>query len=89
MTNADWWGTVRSRRDREAPLETSLLWCLRKGEQEVRSELRIMDGVGDELRFLGNGEFRVSQLFKTHEGSQLLEASEEKRKDLVRRGWLP
>ena len=31
MTNADWWGTVRSRRDREAPLETSLLWSAPQG----------------------------------------------------------
>jgi len=34
------------------------------------------------LRFLWNGELRVSRLFKIGEGSQLLDASEEKRKDL-------
>lgn len=87
MNDAAWWATVRSRREREAPIETSLLWCLRKGDQEARAELRIISDVGDELRFMWNGELRVSRLFKQRDGAQLLEASNEKRAELEARGW--
>ena len=58
-----------------------------EGPPEARAELRIIADVGDELRFLWNGELRVSRLFRLGEGAQLLDASEAKGKELEPRGW--
>jgi hypothetical protein len=85
--DADWWYAVRDRRAHAVPPHTSVLWTLRKGHHEARAELCIIDGIGDELRFLWNGEMRMTRLFRIGEGGRLLDASEEKRRELEARGW--
>ena len=55
-----------------------LLWTLRKGEHEASAVMRHVESIGDELRFLWNGNLRVSRLFKIGEGAQLLEMSNDK-----------
>jgi hypothetical protein len=49
----------------------SVLWALRKGDHEARAEIRILDGTGDELRDLWNGELMMSQLYRIGEGAKL------------------
>ena len=84
MTDADWWAGVRQQRDatklRELPL-----WRLTKGAHVAAAAVRVVDGVGLELRLTWNGELRQSQVYRDVE--QLARAADENRQELVEREW--
>ena len=82
------WSRTRAQ---AGPQQSSVPWVLREGHHEARAELRIIDGIGDELRFLWNGEMRVTRLTRIGEGAQLLDASERNAASLKREAgkWSP
>jgi hypothetical protein len=71
--------------DRLNPADLGALWTLRKGDHEARADVRAIDGIGLELRYVWNGELRVSEMFR--DWATLEAAAAEKRRELEARGW--
>jgi hypothetical protein len=61
------------------------LWSLSKGEQVAAAELRQVEGVGLELRFVWNGELVHGQIYR--DVQELLSVAHAKRDELQARGW--
>jgi hypothetical protein len=62
------------------------LWTLQKGGKIARADVREIEGVGLELRYVWDDELMQSFLFK--DGTDLLKEAQIKRFDLLERGWI-
>jgi hypothetical protein len=63
-----------------------LLWSLAKGAQSASAHVRVIPGVGLELRFSWNGELAHSQVYRN--ADDLAGVAQAKREDLKARGWM-
>ncbi len=70
---------------REA-IDRGNLWTLGKGQKTVQAEVREIEGVGLELRFLWDGVLTQSHLFS--DGTELLKEATTKRFELEESGWV-
>ena len=86
---SDWWSpnhTPPSKLAKEPPVTSEQpLWRLSKGDHTAEARVRPIEGFGIELRYMWNGDLRMSQVFKTW--PELEAAASEKRRDLEARGW--
>jgi len=87
MTEADFWAQVRQQRDEQQPPSPGdrVLWCLLKGQQRAEAVVRLIDGLGTDLRYLHNGDLRESRLYR--DDVQLQATAAAKRNDLLADGW--
>jgi hypothetical protein len=69
---------------REA-INRGTLWTLRKGNKTVQADVREIEGVGLELRYLWDGVLMQSHLFR--DGTELLKEATTKRFELEESGW--
>ena len=67
------------------PADLGAQWTLREGDHEARADGRAIDGIGLELRYMWNGELRVSEMFR--DWATLEAAAAEKQRELEARGW--
>ena len=79
----DFWARVRKARDEQQPPSPRdrLLWCFLKGQQRAEAMVRLIDGLGTDLRCLHNGELRASRVYR--DDAQLQAAAAAKRSDLL------
>lgn len=61
-------------------------WVLTKDGHDARADVRGIDGIGFELRYVWDGELRVSEVFR--EWAALDQAAAAKRRELEARGWI-
>ena len=62
------------------------VWGLVKNGHTARAVARQVPGVGIELRYLWDDEFRQSQVFRN--SVELAEAASKKREELMANGWI-
>lgn len=68
-----------------ATQELGTLWTLRKDGHDARADVRGIDGIGFELRYVWDGDLRVSEVFR--DWTALDQAAAAKRRELEARGW--
>ncbi len=88
MTNADWWLRVRQQRAAVQPRQATdvELWRLTKGAHIAEAVVRLIDGLGTDLRYLHNGDLRESRVYR--DDAQLQATAAAKRNDLLAKGWV-
>jgi hypothetical protein len=85
---SDWDGTLEALRGAApAPAVEHVLWILTKTGRTAEARVR-PHPLGQELRFLVNGELLWSEVFRSGRGVVLGEVAENKRLDFIARGWL-
>jgi hypothetical protein len=89
MTSSRWRDDVAKRNARQAAHDDrqgQALWVLRKGQHEARAEICVLPH-GEELRYLWNGQLMESCLYRDGDVTALMTYADEKRRDLLERGW--
>lgn len=61
------------------------LWTLIKDGHDARADVRGIEGIGFELRYVWDGDLRVSEVFR--DWAALTQAAADKRRELDARGW--
>lgn len=61
------------------------LWTLTKDGHGAQADVRTIEGIGFELRYIWDGDLRVSEVFR--DWAALAEAAAVKRRELEARGW--
>jgi hypothetical protein len=88
MPDPDFWSKVRAQRDAQQPPSPRdrILWVLVRKDQRAEAVVRLVDGVGHELRFLHNGELKRSQVYRDDQEWQ--GASLAMKAELEAKGWI-
>ena len=88
MTDPEFWSRVRQQRVEHQPPapRDRVLWCLVKQQQRAEAVVRLIDGLGTDLRYLHNGELRESRVYR--DDAQLQATAAAKRNDLLAKGWV-
>ena len=77
--------STRSPNTMREAIDRGTLWTLSKGHKTVQADVREIEGVGLELRFLWDGVVMQSHLFR--DGTELLKEATTKRFELEDGGW--
>jgi hypothetical protein len=87
MTDAEWWShSHQAPTARNEPIAIGQpLSQLAKDGHTAAAFVRPIHGIGVELRYLWDGDLRVSQVFRGWD--ELEAAAAEKRRELEARGW--
>ena len=72
--------------EQKKPADDRVLWMLTKGPNQARAAMRLVPGVGVELRFLWNDDTRATQVYKSTD--DLAAAAKAKREELIATGWV-
>lgn len=88
MPDPEFWSNVRRQRDAQQPPapRDRILWVLRRKDQRAEAVLRLVEGIGHELRFLHNGELKRSQVYR--DDLELQAAATLMKSNLLARGWV-
>jgi hypothetical protein len=88
VTDPDFGAKVRQQRDAQHPPSPRdrVLWCLMKGQQRAEAVVRLIDGLGTDLRYLWNGDLRASQVYRND--VTLHSEAAKMREGLIGRGWV-
>ena len=65
--------------------ELGTLWTLTRDGHDALADVRGIDGVGFELRYVWDGDLRTSEVFR--EWAALDQAAADKRREIEARGW--
>ena len=86
MPDPEFWARVRAQREAQQPTapHDRVLWTLVKGAQRAEAVVRVVEGLGQELRLLHNGDLRRSQIYRDDgwEGAAIAVKAE-----LEAKGW--
>jgi hypothetical protein len=86
MNDAAWWARVVQARTERDDLRPQRVWTLDKGDHAVAIDLKAVPGVGAEIVFTMDGEWRKTRLFRSHEKAERVGAIAETRTMFEGRG---